>query len=203
MPHDGIHTVTVPGAIDGWARIHQRYGKLPWKDLFQSAIAYAERGFPVTEMIHEVWALPSAIKLLEAGPGSAIVFLPGGKAPQVGDVFRNPDFARALRILAEKGPDAFYKGEIAAAILRTSERLGGTMTAEDLASYSSEWVAPISADYRGWRVYEMPPNSQGMAALEMLNIMETRPAAAEGPSTAAEMHERIEAMKLAYSDLRR
>jgi len=203
MPRDGIHSVTVPGAIDGWSKMHQRYGKLPWKDLFQSAIAYAEQGFPVTEMIREAWANPEWSKLLGTQPESARVFLPGGKAPQVGDIFRNPDLARTLRILADKGPDAFYKGEIAAAILKTSERLGGTMTAEDLASFSSEWVAPISIDYRGWHVYELPPNSQGMAALEMLNIMETSPASPEGPSSAAEMHERIEAMKLAYADLRR
>src|SRR5690242_15898928 len=111
--------------------------------------------------------------------------------------------ARALRLVAEKGPDAFYKGEIAAAILKTSERLGGTMTAQDLASYSAEWVQPISIDYRGWKVYELPPNGQGMAALEMLNIMETAPAAGAGPFSPVEMHKRIESMKLAYADLRR
>src|SRR6185295_6063544 len=203
MPRNGIHSATVPGAIDGWAKMHARYGKLPWKDLFQSAIAYAEQGFPVTEMIHEAWTNPEWIKGIESQPDTARLFLPGGKPPAVGDVFRNPDLARALRILAEKGPDAFYKGEIAAAILKTSARLGGAMTAADLASYSSEWVAPISTDYRGWRVYELPPNSQGMAALEMLNIMETREAPAEGPFSPAGMHGRIEAMKLAYADLRR
>src|SRR5262249_26705936 len=106
-------------------------------------------------------------------------------------------------ILAEKGRDAFYRGEIAAAILKTSQRLQGTMTAEDLASFSSEWVEPISIDYRGWRVYELPPNGQGMAALEMLNIMETAPASPLGALSAPEMHKRIEAMKLAYADLRR
>jgi gamma-glutamyltranspeptidase/glutathione hydrolase len=203
MPGKGIHSATVPGAIDGWAKMHARYGKLPWKDLFQSAIAYAEQGFPVTEMIHEAWTNPEWIKGIESQPDTARLFLPGGKPPAVGDVFRNPDMARALRILAEKGPDAFYKGEIAAAILKTSARLGGAMTAADLASYSSEWVAPISTGYRGWRVYELPPNSQGMAALEMLNIMETQPAPAEGPFSPAAMHGRIEAMKLAYADLRR
>jgi gamma-glutamyltranspeptidase/glutathione hydrolase len=111
--------------------------------------------------------------------------------------------ARALRLLAEKGPADFYKGEIAAAILKTSQSQGGIITAEDLASFSSEWVQPISTDYRGWRVYELPPNGQGMAALEMLNIMETSPAAPEGALSPAEMHKRIEAMKLAYSDLRK
>ena len=106
-------------------------------------------------------------------------------------------------MLAEKGSDAFYKGEIAAAILKTSERLKGTLTAGDLASYSAEWVEPISIDYRGWRVYELPPNGQGMAALEMLNLMETMPASPAGAFSADELHKRIESMKLAYSDLQR
>ena len=203
MPGRGIHSVTVPGAVDGWDKMHRRYGKLPWKDLFQAAIAYAERGFPVTEMIHEAWAVPDWIKVAQSQSESTRIFLPGGGPPQVGQIFRNPELAHALRILAASGPDAFYKGEIAAAILKTSESLGGSMTAEDLASYSSEWVTPISIDYRGWRIHELPPNTQGMAALEMLNIMSFGPPSPEGPSSAAEIHERIEAMKLAYSDLRR
>ncbi len=203
MPHSGIHSVTVPGAVDGWAKMHQRYGKLPWKDLFQAAIAYAEQGFPVTEVIQGVWASAGNVKLLQAQEESARVFLPGGKPPQMGEIFRNPQMARAFRLLAEKGPEVFYKGEIAAAILKTSQGQGGTISAEDLASFSSEWVQPISTEYRGWRVYELPPNGQGMAALEMLNIMETSPAAPEGAFSPAEMHKRIEAMKLAYSDLRR
>jgi gamma-glutamyltranspeptidase / glutathione hydrolase len=201
MPAAGIHSVTVPGAVDGWAKMHQKFGKLPWKDLFQPAIAYAEEGFPVTEAIAESWS--SAGRKLKTHDESARVFLPKGKPPVEGDMFRNPDLARAYRLIADKGPDAFYKGEIAAAILKTSQKLGGTMTAEDLASFSSEFVTPISSEYRGWRVYELPPNGQGMAALEMLNIMETSPASTFGPFSPAEMHERIEAMKLAYSDLRR
>jgi len=201
MPASGIHSVTVPGAVDGWAKMHQKFGKLPWKELFQPAIAYAEQGFPVTEAIAESWS--STVKKLKAHDESARVFLPGGKTPVEGDVFRNPDLARAYRMIAEKGPDAFYKGEIASAILKTSAKLGGTMTAEDLATFSSEFVTPIFSDYRGWRVYELPPNGQGMAALEMLNIMEATPASTFGFSSPQEMHERIEAMKLAYSDLRR
>jgi gamma-glutamyltranspeptidase/glutathione hydrolase len=203
MPQAGIHTVTVPGAVNGWANIHQRFGKLPWKDLFQPAIAYAEQGFPVPEVIQEAWSTQGSVQRLRSQEESARVFLPGGKPPQEGDLFRNPELARALRLVAEKGPDAFYKGEIAAAILKTSQRLGGTMTAEDLASFSSEWVQPISIDYRGWRVYELPPNGQGMAALEMLNIMETAPASPLGAFSPVEMHKRIEAMKLAYADLHR
>jgi gamma-glutamyltranspeptidase/glutathione hydrolase len=203
MPPGGIHSVTVPGAVDGWAKMHQRFGKLPWKDLFQSAIAYAEEGFPVTEAIVEEWRLPAGVKRLNANPESARVFLVNGNAPREGDVFRNPDLARAYRLISEKGSEAFYKGEIAAAILKTSQKLGGTMTAEDLAGFSAEFVQPISIDYRGWRIYELPPNGQGMAALEMLNIMETSPASPFGPLSPVEMHKKIEAMKLAYSDLRR
>ena len=199
MPKSGIHSVTVPGAVEGWARMHQRFGKLPWKDLFTAAIAYAEQGFPVTEAIHEAWSYEK----LKADESSARVFLPDGKPPAEGEVFRNPEMARALRLLAEKGRDTFYKGEIAAAILKTSERLKGTLTAEDLASYSAEWVEPISIDYRGWRIYELPPNGQGMAALEMLNLMETIPASPAGAFSPNEMHKRIESMKLAYSDLHR
>jgi gamma-glutamyltranspeptidase/glutathione hydrolase len=201
MPQSGIHTVTVPGAVQGWYRMHQRFGKLPWKDLFQDAIAFAEQGFPVYEGAREVWASPDLVKALEANAESKRVFLPGGQAPRTGELFKNPDMARAFRLIAEQGPDAFYKGAIATAIVKTSERLGGTMTAQDLASYSPEWVEPLSIDYRGWRVYELPPNGQGMAALEMLNIMETSPPSPLGAFSAPELHKRIEAMKLAYSDV--
>jgi len=201
---EGIHSVTVPGAVEGWAKMHERFGKLPWKDLFQAAIAYAEEGFPVTEDAQRYWAGSTGV--LRAQPETARVFLPGGRAPRVGEVFKNPQMGRALRIIAEsgaeKGRDAFYKGDIASAILKTSRGLGGTMTAEDLSSFSAEWVQPISTDYRGWRVYELPPNSQGLAVLEMLNLMETLPAGKNGPYTGDELHRRIEAMKLAYSDLR-
>jgi gamma-glutamyltranspeptidase / glutathione hydrolase len=201
MPQDGIHSVTVPGAVEGWYRMHQRFGKLPWKDLFRDAITYAEQGFPVYEGVREYWTDPAIVQKLEANAESKRVFLPAGKGLHTGELFKNPDMARAFRLVAELGPDAFYKGAIAAAIVKTSEQLGGTMTAQDLASYSSEWVEPLSIDYRGWRVYELPPNGQGMAALEMLNIMETTPASPLGAFSAPEMHLRIEAMKLAYSDV--
>jgi len=203
MPRQGIHSVTVPGAVDGWFRMHQRYGKLPWKDLFQAAIVYTESGFPVAEVVQDFWTQPEFIKAVQSHEESARVFLPDGKPPKRGELFRNPGMGHAFRVLAEKGRDAYYKGEIAGAILKTSRQLGGTMTADDLASFSSEWVEPISIDYRGWRVFELPPNGQGMAALEMLNIMETFPLSPGGAFSPAEMHKRIEAMKLAYSDLRR
>ncbi len=203
MPQSGIHSFTVPGAVRGWWQIHERFGKLPWKDLFAPAIAYAEQGFPVTEIIAEIWNESGNLKKIRQFPESVRVYLPGGKNPKEGDVFKNPDIGHALKLIAEQGPDAFYKGEIAAAILKTSQAAGGTMTAADLAAFSAEWVEPVSIDYRGWRVYELPPNSQGIAALEMLNIMETVPPTPLGFASAPEMHKRIEAMKLAYSDIRR
>jgi gamma-glutamyltranspeptidase / glutathione hydrolase len=203
MPRSGIHSVTVPGAVAGWYWMHQKYGKLPWKDLFQPAIALADKGYGVHEGMSELWTAAANVRGLESNAESVRVFLPGGKPPKTGQLFRNPDVAHAFRLIAEQGPDAYYKGEIAAAILKTSQHLGGTMTAEDLAGFSPEWVEPISIDYRGWRVYELPPNGQGVAALEMLSIMATQPPDSAGPFSPAEMHERIEAMKLAYSDVHR
>ena len=203
MPQEGINSVTVPGAVRGWYEIHQRFGKLPWRELFQPAIYFAEQGYPVHEGIAEIWDSGGVIRGLKNNAESARVFLPGGQAPKTGQIFRDPDLGHALRLIADQGPDAFYKGDIAKAILKTSQHLSGTMTAEDLAAFSPEWVEPLSTDYRGWRVYELPPNGQGMAALEMLNIMETKPPTALGPFSPVEMHKRIEAMKLAYSDVHR
>jgi len=201
MPLGGIDAVTVPGAVAGWGALHQRFGRLPWKDLFTAAIFYAEHGYPVPEIIHEYWE--DSADWIAKDPESRRVFLPDGKAPAVGELFRNPDLAKAMRQVSEAGPDAFYQGDIARAILATSQSLGGTMAAEDLAEFSPEWVSPISTTYRGWTIYELPPNGQGMAALEMLNLMETSPAAPEGPSGVRELHKKIEAMKLAYADLYR
>ena len=203
MPPDGIHSVTVPGAVEGWGRIHARFGRLPWKSLFSDAIALAREGFPAAEGIAELWAEPLSLTKMRANPESARVFLAGGKAPSEGDLFRNPDMARAFELISGEGPDTFYKGDVAATILKTSQSLGGAMTEEDLSTFSSEWVEPISIDYRGWRVCELPPNSQGIAALEMLNFMETSPADSHGPHGPNEMHKRIEAMKLAYADVYR
>jgi gamma-glutamyltranspeptidase/glutathione hydrolase len=201
MPESGIDTVTVPGAVAGWKALHQRFGRLPWKDLFQPALFYAEQGYPVPEIIHAYWQ--ASADWISRDAESRRVFLPNGQPPDVGQIFRNPDVAKALKLVAEDGPDAFYKGEIASAILRTSQALGGTMAADDLAEFSPEWVNPISTSYRGWTIYELPPNGQGMAALEMLNIMETSPSSPDGPLSVPELHKKIEAMKLAYADLYR
>jgi len=201
MPNDGIHSVTVPGAVDGWDKAHQRFGRLPWKDVLAPAITYADHGYAVPEIIHDFWGIGQG-KLKQTDEAQR-VFLPHGKVPEVGEMFSNPDLARTLRLIAEKGPQAFYRGEIAQDILKTSSALGGTMQADDLAEFSSEWVEPISVDYRGWKVYELPPNGQGMAALEMLNIMATSQPDKDGPQGVTELHKKIEAMKLAYADLHR
>src|SRR5271163_3423295 len=200
MPQIGIDSVTVPGAVDGWTKLHDRWGKLPWRDLFQPAIFYADHGLPVAEIIHAWWDGDHDGLLTNAA--SSRVFLPGGKIPETGEMFRNPDVAGALILVADQGEAAFYKGEIAKAILKTSETLGGTMTADDLASYSAEWVEPISAKYRDWTVYEPPPNGDSIAALEMLNIMEQFKPDPAGPHSPGELHTRIEAMKLAYADVK-
>ena len=202
MPENGIDTVTVPGAVEGWNKLHERFGRMAWRDLFAPAIFYAENGFAVQELIGMDWRGAARSKL-KNDPEARRVFLVHDEAPPMGDVFRNPDVSKALRLLAEAGPRAFYSGAIAKAILATSRELGGTMTAEDLKDFSAEWVEPISITYRGWKVYELPPNGQGMAALEMLNIMEQFSPAKAGPLSAEELHKRIEAMKLAYADLAR
>jgi gamma-glutamyltranspeptidase / glutathione hydrolase len=201
MPDDGIQSVTVPGAVDGWAKAHERFGKLPWKDLFTPAIYYAEHGYAVPEIIHDFWGIGR--RKLQQTEEAQRLFLRHGKVPEVGEMFSNPDLAKTLRLIAEKGPQVFYRGEIAQDILKTSSALGGTMQADDLSEFSSEWVEPLSIDYRGWRVYELPPNGQGMAALEMLNIMATSQPDKDGPQGTAELHKKIEAMKLAYTDLYR
>jgi gamma-glutamyltranspeptidase/glutathione hydrolase len=201
MPRYGIHSVTVPGAVDGWSQAHKRFGRLPWKDLFAPAIYYADHGFPVPELVHGYWAAEET--LLQKTEESRRIYLPGGRVPEMGARFTNPDLAKALRLIAEQGRDAFYKGAIAQAIVGTSSSFGGTMQAGDLADFSAEWVEPISTEYRGWKVYELPPNVQGMAALEMLNIMGTFQPDQDGPQGAVELHKKIEAMKLAYADLYR
>jgi gamma-glutamyltranspeptidase / glutathione hydrolase len=207
MPGVGIDTVTVPGAVEGWNKLHERFGRMAWKDLFAPAIFYGENGFAVQELIGMDWRA-SAREKLKNDRETRRVFLVHSdlvhdEAPAMGEVFRNPDLAHALRLLAEGGPRAYYGGEIAKAILATSRELGGTMTPEDLETFSAEWVEPISVTYRGWKVYELPPNGQGMAALEMLNIMEQFSPAKAGPLSSEELHKKIEAMKLAYADLAR
>jgi gamma-glutamyltranspeptidase/glutathione hydrolase len=201
MPQEGIQSVTVPGCVDGWAKLHKRFGKLPWKDLFQPAIYYADHGYPVTELIREAWKEEEA-KLAKDQNGKT-VFLINGRAPDLGQMFRNPQMAAALRLIATEGESAFYRGAIAKSILKTSDRLGGKMNLADLGEFESEWVEPISTDYRGWKVYELPPSGQGIAAIEMLNILSVFPLGAYQSRGVLELHTQMEAQKLAYEDLHR
>ncbi|MCC6293148.1 MAG: gamma-glutamyltransferase [Bryobacterales bacterium] len=201
VPEEGIWSVTVPGCVEGWAKLHGKYGKLPWADLFAPAVYYARNGFPVTEWIGQAWRDGQA-KLLR-DENARRVFLREGEAPKVGEVFRNPQLASALELIARQGPAAFYKDGIAKAIVQTSRRHGGPMNAEDLAAFRAEWVTPVSTGYRGWRVFELPPNSQGLAALSMLNLMERFPLGSYEPLSADAFHLKIEAQKLAYADLNR
>ena len=201
MPQVGIQSVTVPGAVDGWAKLYGRFGRLPWAELFQPAIYYADHGFPLTELIQEQWSLTTG--KLSKDENARRVFLRDGVAPKLGEMFRDPQLGSALKLISTQGEEAFYRGPIARAILKTSARLGGKMAAADLSEFSAEWVQPVSTEYRGWRVYEMPPNSQGVAALEMLNLFAQFPMHDYRSRSVDELHIQIEAQKLAYADLRR
>jgi gamma-glutamyltranspeptidase/glutathione hydrolase len=200
MPQAGIDSVTVPGAVDGWSKLLSRLGTKKFPEVLAPAIHYARDGFPVPELDAEYWAF--AEEKLRANPNAAKTFLIDGRLPKLGEIFRNPDLARSLEQIAADGSDAYYKGEIANRIVATSARLGGTMSLEDLADFSAEWVDPISTTYRGWTVYEIPPNGQGIAALEMLNIMETF-SFHDFHNPADVPHVMIEAKKLAYADMLR
>ena len=199
MPINGIYSATVPGAVDGWQKLLDRFGKKKMSDVLAPAIKAADDGFPVTEWIAELWRADA--DFLRGNQAAAQTYLPDNRAPAVGQIFRNTDLARSLQLIAHGGRDAFYKGELAKAIVETSKRHGGTFTEKDFADYSAEWVDPISTTYRGWKVYELPPNGQGLAALEMLNIMETFPLQKYGVNSSATLHAMIEAKKLAYADL--
>ena len=201
MPEYGIDTVTVPGAVDGWSKLLARFGTRKLADVLAPAIAYARDGFPVAEWDAGYWS--DAAPTLRADPNLSRTYLIDGHTPRVGEVFRNPDLARSLELVARGGRDAFYKGSIAGKIVDLSRQQGGAMTAADLADYSSEWVQPIATTYHGWTVSELPPNGQGIAALMMLNIMERFPLARYGYHSADALHVMIEAKKLAYADLLR
>lgn len=199
MPEFGIDSVTVPGVVDGWSKLLNRFGKLSLQQDLAPAIRYAREGFPVAEWDAMYWA--AASRFLAQNPETARVYLANGHSPGVGEIFRNEDLARSLQQVSSGGRDAFYKGEIAQRIVAFSRAQGGAMTAEDLADYSAEWVDPISTQYHGWTVYELPPNGQGIAALEMLNLMQQFPLAEYGHNSADALHVMIEAKKLAYADL--
>jgi gamma-glutamyltranspeptidase/glutathione hydrolase len=199
MPERGIHSVTVPGAVDGWQRLLERFGRKKLAEVLAPAIRAADEGFPVTEMVGGIWG--RSVDLLRANDNAAQTYLIKDRAPRVGELFRNRDLAWSYRQIAAQGRDAYYKGEIARRLFELSRHHGGTLTMKDLADYSGEWVDPISVTYRDWTVYEMPPNSQGIAALEMLNLMENFTLGQFGPNSTRALHVMIEAKKLAYADL--
>ena len=201
MPQQGVNSITVPGAVDGWQKLADKFGRKKLAENLAAAIRTAQEGFPVPEWDAAYWA--GSVNYLRTDEAAAKTYLPEDRAPRVGEVFRNPDLAWSLEQIARHGRDAFYKGEIATKILESMKRHGGPMAGADLAEFSSEFVEPISTTYRDWTVYELPPNVQGLAALEMLNIMETFPLGQKdwGFASTNALHTMIEAKKLAYADL--
>jgi gamma-glutamyltranspeptidase/glutathione hydrolase len=203
MPQQGVNAITVPGAVDGWQKLADKFGRKKLAEDLAAAIRTARDGFPVPEWTAAYWAME--VDHLRTDDAAAAAYLPGDRAPKMGEVFRNPDLAWSLEQIAQRGREAFYKGEIAAKILESMKRHNGPMTAQDLGEFSSEFVEPISTTYRDWTIYELPPNVQGIAALEMLNIMENFPLGQKdwGFGSTKALHAMIEAKKLAYADLAR
>jgi gamma-glutamyltranspeptidase / glutathione hydrolase len=201
MPQTGANTVTVPGAVEGWQKLADKFGRKKLGEDLAAAIQTAKSGFPVTEWVAMNWA--AGTDYLRGDAEAAKVYLPNDHAPKAGEVFRNPDLAWSLEQVAAHGRDGYYKGELANRVLEAIKRHGGAMAAPDLAEYSAEWVEPLSTTYRDWTVYELPPNGQGLAALMMLNIMETFPLGQKeyGFGSGKALHAMIEAKKLAYADL--
>ncbi len=198
IPYTGVLPQTVPGCVDGWFELHAKFGRLSMEEILAPAIEYAEQGFPVTEVIAHYWALGGG--RLKNEPNFADTYLPDGRAPEKGEIFRNPDLARTYRILAERGRDAFYRGEIAGTIDKFMQRIGGYLRLRDFEDHSSTWIDPVSTAYRDYRVWELPPNGQGIAALQMLNILEAYDLSDFGHNSAEYLHLLIEAKKLAFED---
>ena len=200
-PKRGWDAVTVPGAVSAWMALHARFGKLPFADLLGPAIAAAERGYAVPVIVQQKWGNAASLPEITSQPGFAEAFLPHGRAPQVGERFTFAAAARTLRLIAQTRGEAFYRGEIAAAAEAHARAHGGAMTAADFAAYQPQWVEPIGRDYRGWRLHEIPPNGQGIAALIALGILDQFDLAALPVDGTASQHLQIEAMKLAFADV--
>ena len=198
IPSFGPLPVSVPGAVDGWFELHGRFGKLPMRAVLAPAIRYAREGFPVTEVIAYYWARNE--QRIGEYPGFKEVFLPGGRPPAKGEIFRNPALADTYERIAREGRDVFYKGEIARVIADYMQANGGFLAYEDMAAHRSEWVDPVAVNYRGYDVWQMPPNAQGIAALQMLNILEAWDLGAMGYGSADYLHLFVEAKKLAFED---
>jgi gamma-glutamyltranspeptidase/glutathione hydrolase len=197
----GWDSVTVPGAVSAWAALSQRFGKLPFADLMAPAIEVAERGYAVPVIVQSKWANAAALPEITEQPGFAQAFMPHGRAPHVGELFQFREAARTLKLIAQTKGEAFYRGEVAEAAAAHAKAHGGVMTAADFAAYQPEWVKPISRDYRGYTMHEIPPNGQGIAALIALGILEKFDMAGLKVDSATSQHLQIEAMKLAFADV--
>lgn len=198
IPANGIYSVSVPGAVAGWFKLHDKYGKLPMSRLLEPAIYYAENGFPVSEIIAGQWKANE--NKLKQNPDAAAAYLIDGHAPVQGQIMKFPNLARTLRLIAQQGRDAFYKGDIAKKIVAVSDKMDGTLTLADFSDFDASWMTPISTNYRGYDVYELPPNTQGLVTLEMLNIMEGFDLKSMGQNTAPYLHTLVEAKRLAFAD---
>ena len=198
IPKYGPLPVSVPGAVDGWFELHERYGRLSMTEVLAPAINYAREGFPVSEVI--AYYFDANAKARADYPGFAETFMPDGTMPKKGEVFRNPRLAQTYEAIAQGGRDEFYKGDIAKKIDAYMTEHGGLLRYEDMAAHTSEWITPVSTNYRGWDVYELPPNGQGIAALQILNILEPYDIASMGFGSPEYLHLFTEAKKLAYED---
>lgn len=198
IPDYGPLSWSTPGCVDGWWELHQKFGRAKWADVLAPAIQTAEEGYPVSEIIAHSWQ--ASTKRLQEWPDSAQVFLPNGKAPAIGEIARLPDLAASYRLIATQGRDAFYQGAIAQEIVRFSEAYGGYFSLEDFSRHHSDWIEPVSTNYRGYTVWELPPNGQGIAALQMLNVLEGYDLKALGPKHPDYIHYFAEAKKLAFAD---
>ena len=203
----GSASVTIPGTVDGWFEMHGRFGKLPMRSVLAPSIRYAQQGFPVSELIAQYWKSNTAgfealhkEGVIEEIDNMRRTYMPGGKAPEEGEIFKNPDLALTLIEIAEGGRDAFYKGSLAKAMDQYFKRIGAPHRYEDFAAHKSEWVEPVSTNYRGYDVWEIPPNGQGIAALQILNILEGYDLKSMGRGNADFWHVFIEAKKRAFAD---
>ena len=198
IPSHGPLPVSVPGTVDGWFMLHERFGKMPMSDLLAPTIAYAEAGFPVSQLISYYWQ--RAVPILAKWPGFTDQFTLEGRAPAHGEIWKNPNLAMTLRTLAKEGRDAFYKGDIALVIANFMAENGGFLSYQDLATHQGNWIEPVSANYRGYDVWELPPNGQGIAALQILNIMEQFDVAKMSHDSAEYVHLFTEAKKIVFED---